>query len=92
MKPNPTPKKPISDRTRTLLTMELAIILPAACLLAFSGWNLHNIQRDKAIEAAIQRDFTYALKFAEKKTWIRATEMLTPMREEFPQRGCHAPK
>ena len=90
MKPNPAPKKPISDRTRTLLTMELAIILPAACLLAFSGWNLHNIQRDKAIEAAIQRDFTYALKFAEKKTWMRAAEMLAPMREEFPPCGSES--
>ena len=84
MKRSPAPKKPISDRTRLLLTLELAIILPAASLLAFSIWNLHNIQRDKAIEAAIQRDFTYALKFAEKKTWLRATEMLTPIREEFP--------
>ena len=90
MKPNPAPKKPISDRTRTLLTMELAIILPAACLLAFSGWNLHNIQRDKAIEAAIQRDFTHALKFAEKKTWMRAEEMLAPMREEFPPCGSES--
>src|SRR5215470_18377852 len=84
MKRNWSSKKPVSDRTRLLLTLELAIILPAASLLAFSAWNLHNIQRDKAIEAAIQRDFTYALKFAEKKTWLRATEMLAPMREEFP--------
>jgi signal transduction histidine kinase len=67
-----------------LLTLELAIILPAASLMAFSVWNLHKIQRDKAIEAAIQRDFTIALRFAEKKTWMRATEMLAPVREKFP--------
>jgi signal transduction histidine kinase len=90
MKRNWSSKKPVSDRTRLLLTLELAIILPAASLLAFSAWNLHNIQRDKAIEAAIQRDFTYALKFAEKKTWLRATDMLTPIREEFPPCGTES--
>jgi signal transduction histidine kinase len=84
MKPSTPGKKRISDRTRMLLTLELAIILPAASLMAFSVWNLHKIQRDKAIEAAIQRDFTIALRFAEKKTWMRATDMLAPVREKFP--------
>jgi len=84
MKPNTPGKKRISDRTRMLLTLELAIILPAASLMAFSVWNLHKIQRDKAIEAAIQRDFTTVLRIAEKKTWMRATEMLAPVREKFP--------
>jgi signal transduction histidine kinase len=84
MKPNPTGKKRISDRTRMLLTLELAIILPAASLMGFSVWNLHKIQRDKQIEAAIQRDFTIALGIAEKKTWMKATDLLTPVREKFP--------
>jgi signal transduction histidine kinase len=84
MKSNTPGKKRISDRTRMLLTLELAIILPAASLMAFSVWNLHKIQRDKAIEAAIQRDFTYALKIAEKKTWMKATDLLEPVREKFP--------
>jgi signal transduction histidine kinase len=74
----------ITDRTRTLLTLELAIVLPAAALMAFSIWNLKHIQRDKAIEAAIQRDFTYVLKIAEKKSWIRANDILDPVRKEFP--------
>src|SRR5215469_2598106 len=77
----------ITDRTRLLLTLELAIILPAASLMAFSIGNLHHIQRDKAIEAAIQRDFTSVLKIAEKRSWIKATEMLAPLREEFPCTG-----
>jgi len=47
----------LTDRTRTLLTLELAIVLPAAALMGFSIWNLKHIQRDKAIDAAIQRDF-----------------------------------
>ena len=74
----------LTDRTRTLLTLELAIVLPAAALMAFSVWNLKHIQRDKAIEAAIQRDFTYVLKIAEKKSWEKANDLLTPVLREFP--------
>jgi signal transduction histidine kinase len=74
----------LTDRTRTLLTLELAIVLPAAALMAFSIWNLKHIQRDQAIEAAIQRDFTYVLKIAEKKSWGKATELVAPVRKEYP--------
>src|ERR1700728_255276 len=74
----------LTDRTRTLLTLELAIVLPAAALMAFSVWNLMHIQRDKAIEAAIQRDFTYVLKIAEKKSWHQVNDLLIPVQKEFP--------
>ena len=47
----------LTERTRTLLTLELAIVLPAAALMGFSHWNLKQIQRDRAVEAAIQRGF-----------------------------------
>jgi len=46
----------LTERTKTLLTLELSIVLPAAALMGFSIWNLKHIQRDKSIEAAIQRD------------------------------------
>ncbi|HEX2715387.1 MAG TPA: HAMP domain-containing sensor histidine kinase [Candidatus Acidoferrales bacterium] len=74
----------LTDRTRTLLTLELAIVLPAAALMGFSIWNLKHIQRDKAIEAAIQRDFSYVLKIAEKKSWEKANDLVTAVRKEFP--------
>lgn len=74
----------LTDRTRTLLTLELAIVLPAAALMAFSIWNLKHIQRDKYIEAAIQRDFSYVLMIAEKKSLIKANDLLAPVRKEFP--------
>jgi signal transduction histidine kinase len=74
----------LTDRTRTLLTLELAIVLPAAALMGFSIWNLKHIQRDQAIEAAIQRDFSYVLKIAEKKSWEKANELVAPVRKEFP--------
>lgn len=70
-----------------LLTLELAIVLPAASLMAFSVWNLNKIQRDKQIEAAIQRDFTSVLKIAEKQTWHKAYEVLAPVRKEYPCGG-----
>jgi len=74
----------LTERTRTLVTLELAIVLPAAALMAFSIWNLKHIQRDQAIEAAIQRDFSYVLKIAEKKSWVKANELVAPVRKEFP--------
>jgi signal transduction histidine kinase len=87
MKSNMARKRRWTDRTRLLLTLELAIILPAASLMAFSVWNLRHIQRDKAIEAAIQRDFTSVLRIAEKRTWHKASDILTPVRKQFPCAG-----
>jgi hypothetical protein len=70
----------LTDRTRMLLKLELALTLPAVALMAFSIWNLKHIQRDQAIEAAYQRDFTYVLKTAESKSWIKANQILDPIR------------
>ena len=74
----------LTDRTRTLLTLEICIVLPAAALLGFSIWNLKHIQRSEAVEAAIQRDFSHVLKIAEKKAWHKALDLITPARKEFP--------
>ena len=74
----------LTERTKTLLTLELAIVLPAAALMGFSIWNLKHIQRDKAVEAAIQRDFQHVLKIAERKSWHQANDLITPIRKEFP--------
>src|SRR6266478_2172966 len=64
----------LTDRTRTLLTLELAIVLPAAALMGFSIYNLKHIQRSEALEAAIQRDFSHVLKIAELKSWEKASQ------------------
>src|ERR1700726_2830190 len=74
----------LTERTKTLLTLELAIVLPAAALMAFSIWNLKHIQRDKSVEAAIQLDFQHVLKIAEKTSWHQANDLITPVRKEFP--------
>jgi signal transduction histidine kinase len=74
----------LTDRTRTLLKLELAIVLPAAALMGFSIWNLKHIQRSEGVEAAIQRDFGHVLKIAEHNSWERAYAMVEPIRKEFP--------
>jgi signal transduction histidine kinase len=74
----------LTDRTRTLLTLELAIVLPAAALMGFSIWNLKHLQRSEAVEAAIQRDFSHVLKIAEKRAWHQANDLVTPIRTQFP--------
>lgn len=74
----------LTERTKTLLTLELAIVLPAVALMGFSIWNLKHIQRNKAVEAAIQLDFQHVLKIAEKKSWHQANDLVTPVRKEFP--------
>ena len=74
----------LTDRTRTLLKLELAIVLPAAALMAFSIWNLKHLQRSEAVEAAFERDFGHMLHVAEKKSWWKAHDLLVPVREQFP--------
>ena len=73
-----------SERTRMLLTLELAIVLPAAALIVASVFNLRQIQRDRAVEAAIQRDFLHVLKIAEKKFNEKASKKVAEMREKLP--------
>jgi signal transduction histidine kinase len=81
----------LTDRTRTLLQLELAIVLPAAALMGFSIWNLKHIQRSEAIEAAIQRDFSHVLKIGEMKAGDEADDLVAPVRREFPSpEGNHA--
>ena len=62
-----------SERQRILLLM-LAVMVPAAALIFVSAYDLRRIQRDKAIEAAIQRDYQQVLAIAEKRIDERAYE------------------
>jgi signal transduction histidine kinase len=74
-----------NSRTRLLLILELAIVLPAAALIAFSLWNLKTIERDRAVEAAIQRDFSYVLKGAlEKRLNKEGFHLVKQARKDFP--------
>src|SRR5712691_13571671 len=76
-----------SARTRLILTLELAVVLPAAALVILSAWHLMHIQRDRAVEAAIQRDFTQVLAISEKEINQKAYEQLDDVRSGFAAPG-----
>lgn len=77
----------LTERTKMLLKLELAITIPALALMAFSIWNLKHIQRNQAIEAAMQRDFLDVMKIAEKRSWINSNQKIDAVRKEFPSPG-----
>ena len=68
-------KRPRNARTRMMLILELAVILPAATLVILSARHLQTIQRDKQVEAAIQRDFSQVLAISEKHINHKAYEL-----------------
>ncbi len=76
--------KPRNEKARLLLTLELAVILPAAALVILSAWHVLQIQRDRAVEAAIQRDFSQVLAISEKQINQKAYELVDDVRTEFP--------
>jgi signal transduction histidine kinase len=73
-----------NEKTRLLLTLELAVILPAAILVILSAWHVLHIQRDRAVEAAIQRDFSQVLAISEKQINHKAYELVDDVRTELP--------
>jgi signal transduction histidine kinase len=73
-----------NEKTRLLLTLELAVILPAAALVLLSAWHVKHIQRDRAVEAAIQRDFSQVLVISEKQINHKAYELVDDVRNDFP--------
>ena len=72
-----------SERQRILLLM-LAVMLPAAALIVVSAHYLREIQRDKAIEAAIQRNYREVLAISEKRIDERAYDAAEDETGKFP--------
>jgi signal transduction histidine kinase len=79
-----------NERNRLMLTLELAVVLPVAALIGVSIHYLWSIQRDRAVEAAIQRDFSQVLKISEKQINEKANALVDDVRMEFPgaTRAC----
>jgi signal transduction histidine kinase len=73
-----------NEKTRLLLTLELAVVLPAAALVFLSAWHVLHIQRDRAVEAAIQRDFNQVLAISEKQINHKAYDMVDDVRADLP--------
>jgi signal transduction histidine kinase len=80
-------KRRWNERTRLMLTLELAVVLPAAALVILSALHLKSIQRDRGVEAAFQRDFNQVLAISEKHLNQKAYDLTDDVRSEFPGAG-----
>ena len=73
-----------NERTRLILTLELAVVLPAAVLVIMSVRHLMHIQRDRGVQALIERDFNQVLAISEREFNHKAYEELDDIRSGFP--------
>lgn len=71
-------------RWRLLLTLELAVMLPAAALIVVNFHHVKSIQRDKNVEAVIHQEFQYMLAVSEKKINDRLFTMAEEAKDLFP--------
>jgi signal transduction histidine kinase len=67
-----------------MLTLGLAVLLPAAALIYVNFHHLESIKRNKQVEGLIHRDFQYALAVSEKKINQKAYTMTEEVRDLFP--------
>src|SRR6185503_2301554 len=71
-------------RFRLILTLVLAVVLPAATLIYVNYSQLRSLDRDKVLQAAIHRDFQEMLLITEKKINKKAYKLLEDARDQFP--------
>jgi signal transduction histidine kinase len=72
------------NRFRLMLTLGLAVLLPAAALIYVNFSQLRAFERDKVLEAAIHRDFQEMLAITEKKMNKKVYMMTEEARDLFP--------
>ena len=73
-----------NTRSRLLITLGAAVVLPALTLIYVNFQHVKSIQRDKKVEALIHRDFQYILSITEKKTNQKAYTMVDEAKGRFP--------
>src|SRR5215831_13555820 len=71
-------------RFRLMLTLGLAVLLPAAALIVINFFQLRSFDRNKVLEATIHRDFQEMLAISEKTIDKQAITMIEEARENFP--------
>jgi len=76
-----------NTRSRLVLTLGLAVVLPALTLIYVNYQHVKSIQRDKKIEALIHRDFQYVLSITEKRLRQKTTAFVENARDAFPSAG-----
>ena len=79
------------NRFRVMLTLGLAVLLPAAGLIYVNFSQLRSFERDKVLEAAIHRDFQEMLAISEKKMNMKAYSMAEEVRDQFPSPDIETP-
>jgi signal transduction histidine kinase len=72
------------NRFRLILTLGVAVLLPAAALIYVNFSQLRSFERDKVLEAAIHRDFQELLAITEKRMNKKAYSMVEDARQLFP--------
>src|SRR5216684_2268192 len=72
------------NRFRLMLTLGLAVLLPAAALIYVNFSQLRTFERDKVLEAAIHRDFQEMLAITEKKIDKKVYTTIEEARQNFP--------
>jgi signal transduction histidine kinase len=77
-------RREINSRFRLVLTLGLAVVLPALTLIFVNFQHVKSIQRDKKVEALIHRDFQYLLSSSAKKMSSKAYEMTEQAMAAFP--------
>src|SRR5213592_714389 len=73
-----------NNRFRLMLTLDLAVMLPAAALIYVNFAHLKAIRRDKVLEAAFHRDFQEMRAISEKKINRKIYTMTEEVRDLFP--------
>src|SRR2546425_3024322 len=77
-------------RFRLMLTLGLAVLLPAAALIYLNFRQLRAFERDKVLEAAIHRDFQEMLAITEKKINKKVYTMTEDVGNQFPSPDSEA--
>jgi signal transduction histidine kinase len=77
-------RREANTRFRLVLTLGVAVVLPALTLIFVNFQHVKSIQRDKKVEALIHRDFQYLLSNSAKKLSREAYEMTEQAQDVFP--------
>jgi signal transduction histidine kinase len=72
------------NRFRLMLTLVLAVLLPAAALIYINFRQLSSFKRDKVLQAAINRDFQQMLAISEKNMNNKAYAKVEDVMDLFP--------
>ena len=73
-----------NTRFRLILTLGLAVVLPALTLIFVNFQHVKAIKRDKKVEALIHRDFEHILSVSEKQLNEKAYKLAEQARDVFP--------